>query len=182
MRFRHWPCPVALAPLALGLCLSWPKSAQAAGGVGKGQLSLDLDWISADVEDEAWSGFGGGLRLGYEIDVLFASLIPEVGGSYHSISDLDTSLYRGLVGARLRFLKVLEPGIYAHFGVGHASSDSLLVPSRTASTGDVGLSLDFTLLPVIEFGGHAGYNWLSGSEDSDAIPWWNAGLQASIIF
>ena len=39
-----------------------------------------------------------------------------------------------------------------------------------------------TLLPVIEFGGHAGYNWLAGDENSDAIPWWNAGLQAAIIF
>lgn len=166
--------------MALGFALSWTERAQAE--VGKGQLAFDLDWVSADVDDDSWSGFGGGLRLGYEIDVVFASLIPELGGSYHSFSDLDTSLYRGVVGGRLRFFKILEPGVYAHFGVGHASSDSPLVPSRTASTGDVGLSLDFTLLPVIEFGAHAGYTWLTGDADNDAVPWWNAGLQAAVIF
>ncbi|HVJ15640.1 MAG TPA: hypothetical protein VM686_09365 [Polyangiaceae bacterium] len=179
---RHSLCRSALAALAVGFALTWSHCAEASGGVGKAQLSADLDWISADVEDESWTGFGGGLRLGYEIDVIFASLIPEIGGTYHSLSDLDTSLYRGVVGGRLRFLKILEPGVYAHFGVGHASTDNPLVPSRTASTGDVGLSLDFTLLPVIEFGAHAGYTWLAGGEDEDSIPWWNAGLQASVIF
>ena len=181
MRFRHLPCSVALAVAALGFSLSWTNDADAAGGAGKAQLGFDLDWASADHDDESWAGAGGALRLGYEIDALFATLIPEIGGSYHSFSNLDTSVYRGLVGARVRFLKVLEPGIYGHFGVGHADSDRPLLPSRTAGTMDLGLSLDFTLLPVIEFGGHAGYNSLFGGEDSNALNWWNAGLQLAII-
>src|SRR5262245_2732390 len=113
---RQSSCRVALAALAVGFCLSLSERAEAK--VGEAQLALDLDWVSADVDDDSWTGFGGGLRLGYEIDVVFASLIPELGGSYYSFSDLDTSLYRGVVGGRLRFLKILEPGVYAHFGVG----------------------------------------------------------------
>ena len=25
------------------------------------QLAFDLDWVSADVDDDSWTGFGGGL-------------------------------------------------------------------------------------------------------------------------
>ena len=172
------PARFALAAIALALMVSWTSRAEA----GKTQLGFDLEWASADQESETSSGFGGGLRLGYEIDALVLSVIPEIGGTYHSFSDLDTSVYRGVVGGRLRFLNILEPGLYAHFGVGHSDSDRELVPAWTGATADGGISLDLTILPVFEFGGHAGYTVLWGEGERDALTWWNAGLQAAVVF
>ncbi len=92
----------------------------------KTQIALDLDWAKA-LDGDA-NGGGGAIRLGYELDLVVLTLIPEIGGSYHSFSDADTKLYRGFVGGRLRFAKVLEPGIYAHLGIGRADVDRLAPP------------------------------------------------------
>ena len=172
------PSRFALATIALGLIVSWTSRAEA----GKTQLGFDLDWASADQGADTASGFGGGLRLGYQIDAALVSVIPEIGGNYYSFSDLDTSVVRGIVGGRLRFLKILEPGLYAHFGVGHADSDRPLFPAWTAATADGGISLDLTILPVFEFGGHAGYTVMWGEGEREALTWWNAGLQAAVVF
>lgn len=168
-----------LSALAVLGTVAWAGAARAEGG--KVQVGFDLDWAAAD--DAGESGVGGALRLGYELDLIILTLIPEIGGTYHSFADLDTKVYRGIAGARLRFLKVVEPGVYAHLGVGHLTVDRTLGPSWTAATSDFGVSLDFTLLPIFEFGVHGGYNvQFEGDEETDGFDWWTAGLNAALVF
>jgi hypothetical protein len=168
----------AIALTATGFTILWSGQASA-----KTQIAGDFDWLGSDEAPGGWeNGVGGGLRLGYELDLVALSLIPEIGGTYHSFPDLDAQLYRGIVGGRLRFLKILEPGIYAHFGVGRFESDRLLVPSWTAGTADGGVSLDLTVLPVLEVGAHAGYNVQFGKDEIESFSYWSAGLNAALVF
>jgi hypothetical protein len=181
MMSSSWATRLCLGALVLGYSTLSSGTAHAdEGGGGKTQIALDLDWAKA-LDGDA-NGGGGAIRLGYELDLVVLTLIPEIGGSYHSFSDADTKLYRGFVGGRLRFAKVLEPGIYAHLGIGRADVDRPLRPSWTAGTSDFGLLLDFTLLPVIEFGAHAGYAVQFGTDDADSFDWWNAGLHGALVF
>jgi hypothetical protein len=181
MKSKSWVIRLCLGALVAGYgALSAGTARADEGGGGKTQIALDLDWAEA-LDDDA-NGAGGAIRLGYELDLVVLTLIPEIGGTYHSFSDADTKLYRGIVGGRLRFAKVLEPGIYAHLGIGRADVDRPLRPSWTAGTSDFGLLLDFTLLPIIEFGAHAGYAVQFGTDEADSFDWWNAGLHGALVF
>ncbi len=173
------PFRFALAAIAAALAVSFANLPEASAG--RTHVALDLDWASADQGDSP-SGFGGALRLGYEIDAALVSVIPEFGLGYLSFSDAEAKVYRGVLGGRLRFLKLVEPGIYAHFGVGHGDIDVLEGQSWTAGTMDAGLLLDVTLLPMFEFGAHGGYNSLFSSGDIDALKWWSVGLHAAVVF
>lgn len=179
MKSTRWVTRTCLGALALGFSLISAGSAKAEEGGGT-QIAFDLDWVKA--LDGGANGAGGAIRLGYELDLLIVTIIPELGGSYHSFSSADTKLYRGFAGGRLRFAKVIEPGIYAHIGYGHASVDAPGGTSRSAGTSDFGVSLDLTLLPVIDLGAHAGYSLLFGTDEANSFDWWNAGLHGAIVF
>jgi hypothetical protein len=180
MTKNRWISRLFCGALAVACGIFWPAAASANDGGGKTQIALDLDWARS-LDDEA-NGAGGAIRLGYELDLIVLTLIPELGGSYHSFSDADTKLYRGFVGGRLRFAKVLEPGVYAHLGIGRADVDRPGDPSWTAGTTDFGVLLDFTLLPIVEFGAHAGYAVQFGTDEADSFDWWTAGLHAAVVF
>jgi hypothetical protein len=125
------------------------------------------------------AGAGGALRLGQELDLILLSLTPEVGASYHTFGGaFEPTHTSGFVGARLSFGKVLEPGVFAHVGVGHLSVEG---GSETAPALDAGVSLDLTLLPVIDLGAHAAYDALLVS-DADAFDWYRFGVHAALSF
>jgi hypothetical protein len=86
-------------------------------------------------------------------------------------------VWRGLVGGEVRIGKILEPGVFAHVGVGHLSG----VGAFTAPAFDVGLALDLTLIPLIDIGAHVAYNALLGDDERTGFSWLTAGLHAALV-
>jgi hypothetical protein len=51
------------------------------------------------------------------------------------------------------------------------------------STGfDAGVSLDLTLLPLLELGAHAGYAYQGATERAGAFDFWVVGANAALVF
>jgi hypothetical protein len=142
------------------------------------RITGDLDWAGTLSGREAELGGGGGLRVGPQLDLVVATLIIEAGGSYHSFSGADDiGVARGLVGGEVRIGKVLEPGLFAHVGVGHLSG----VGAYTAPAIDVGLALDLTIVPLIDIGAHVAYDALLSSSTRSGFSWFIAGLHAALV-
>src|SRR6185369_8572394 len=132
------------ALLGCSALLAGAREASAKSGTA---IGLDLDYTNGINEPAVSGGTGFNGRLGYKLDLAVLQLTPEIGGAYHKFGgDAGVKFSQGIIGARLQFLKVLEPGIYAHLGYGHLSSD--LGGGRSAATADAGLTLDLTILPL----------------------------------
>jgi len=166
---------IAASSLFAAATLALPATALA-----ETKLALDLDWVGGIDESGVDAGGGGALRLGQELDLILVSLTPEIGASYHTFGGpSDLTHTSGFLGARIAFGKVLEPGVFAHLGVGHLSGAADF--SETAASVDAGVTLDFTLLPIIDIGAHAAYDALLIS-DADAFDWYRVGLHAAVGF
>ena len=180
--FRRHSLPLAVrllpALLASTVLLAVTENAQAKSGTA---IGVDLDYTNGINEPQVGSGTGFNVRLGYKLDLLVAQLTPEIGGAYHTFSgDAGAKLAQGIVGGRLQFLKVLEPGIYAHLGYGHLSGS--VGDGRSAATADAGVTLDLTLLPLVDLGVHAGYNGMFKSGDMPAFDSYVLGVHGALIF
>jgi len=161
---------------ALPVC-AVARDAQASSGTA---LGVDLNYTNGINEPAVGAGTGFNVRLGYKLDLLVLQLTPEIGGGYHTFSgDAKVRLSQGIVGGRLQFGKILEPGLYAHLGYGHLSA---VGGSHSGATADGGVTLDLTLLPLIDVGVHAGYNGLLKSGDFQAFDSYVVGAHGSIIF
>ena len=152
---------------------------------GSTKAAFDLEYIFVRGE-ELDNGAGGALRLGREFDAVLISITPEIGASYHALNGVfDASLYRGFAGVRLSLGKVIEPGIFGHVGYGHIGFDDVAGAfdrSHGAFSYDVGATLDFTLLPVLDVGIHGAYNGLAGDSQFKRVEWVNAGGHVSVQF
>jgi hypothetical protein len=171
----------ALLRITLGLAAAGASLAVArpAHAESSTHLALDLDFNSAVDVNGVKAGGGGGLRVGQKLGLVVLSLTPELGGSYHAFGgDAQAKLYDGFVGARLGVGKVVEPSIFAHVGYAHLDARG----SRGGMLLDGGLALDFTLLPLVEFGLHGGYNVMTAGSDSAALKFLTLGLQAALVF
>jgi hypothetical protein len=139
-----------------------------------------LDYAHGIGEHGVTNGTGFNVRLGYKLDLLVLQFTPEVGGAYHAFAGgEDVKLSQGIVGGRLSFGKILEPGIYAHLGYGHLSTAGA---GHSGATGDAGVTLDLTFLPFIDVGLHAGYNGMLKSDPYPAFDSFVAGVHGAIIF
>jgi len=166
------------ALIAATLALIATHRAHAKSGIAVG---ADLDYTSGIGEDDKSGGTGFNVRLGYKLDLSILQLTPEAGGGWHTFSgNAEAKLSQGFVGGRLQFLKVLEPGIYAHIGYGHISSK--LGDTRSGTTADAGVSLDLTILPLVDLGLHGGYSGLLKSGDYPAFDSYVVGLHGALIF
>lgn len=144
----------------------------------KTHIAVDFDFGTALDAPGTKAGGGGALRLGQEFDLFLVSLTPEIGGAYHAFGGDDkTRLYAGLIGARLAIGKIVEPSIFAHLGLAHTKG----FENRTAPMMDAGLAIDFTLLPLIDLGLHAGYNAMFPRDDGSALKFVTLGAQAAIV-
>jgi hypothetical protein len=162
----------AIAYGVLALVLPSRASAQA--------LRISGDFDSAGKLSGRDAGFGGGgaLRAGAQLDLVAITLIIEAGGSYHSFGgDDEIRVARGLVGGEVRIGKILEPGLFAHVGLGHLSGEG----AYTAPTMDVGLALDLTLIPLVDIGAHVAYDALLATSDRRGFSWLTAGLHAALV-
>jgi hypothetical protein len=147
-------------------------------GAGSTHIAVDFDFGSALDAPGTKAGGGGALRLGQKFDLLLISLTPELGGSYHSFGgDDQTKIYSGFLGGRLGVGKIIEPSIFGHLGLGHVDG----LETRTAPIMDAGLAIDFTLLPLIDLGLHAGYNVMLPRNDGTALKFVTLGAQAALV-
>lgn len=123
---------------------------------------------------------GGQLRFGPRLDLKLLTLDAELGLGAHKMGgELSPTVYRGVVGSRLGLALGIRPSIFAHIGVGHVDYASV-TPDLTHLTADVGLALDFTLLPLIDLGAHAAYNTIAG--DGTLSPFSFATVGGHITF
>jgi hypothetical protein len=147
-------------------------------GAGDTHIAVDFDFGSALDAPGTKAGGGGALRLGQKFDLFLISLTPELGGSYHSFGgDDQTKIYSGFLGGRLGVGKIIEPSVFGHLGLGHVDG----LETRTAPILDAGLALDFTLLPLIDLGLHAGYNVMLPRNDGTALKFMTLGAQAALV-
>lgn len=143
-------------------------------------IAVDFDYAGALSNDYIDKGGGGALRIGSELDLFLVTLIPELSLGYHSFGgdeDYDATTFAGMLGGRIRFLKILEPGIFAHAGVGRLGG----YDPHTGLAFDAGLTLDFTLLPLIDLGVHAAWNRVFGDKDHDGLSYGTAGFHVALV-
>ncbi len=124
------------------------------------------------------TGYGGAARLGYRFRIPLVALTPEVGAAYHHFgsSPAGSGIFRGFSGARVALGEVVKPSVYGH--AGYAST--LGTGSTAAFTYDLGAALDFTALPVLDFGIHAAYASMATAGSS--LDWIDLGAQIAIVF
>src|SRR6185436_11822731 len=79
-----------------------------------------------------------GLRVGHEIDLKVARFVPEVG----LVGIPETSFFGAVAGGRFSFLRLIEPGAYAHLGYGG------IVGETGGLTYDGGLQVDLVVSRV----------------------------------
>ena len=179
---RITPCLVrcsAIVLAALGCIAASANSARA-----DFMLGVDLDSV-LPLQSRAEFGGGFAIRLGDQLHVPAVAFTPELAFSYDKFSKAyGPSVYRGVVGARLSIGELIRPGVYAHVGFGKYDLDIPGAdPSGTAITYDAGLSLDFTLLPLLNLGVHGSYNVLLGDdEDRERFKWLTLGAHVELVF
>ena len=170
-------CRVIPALVVSVLVFGAAREAHASSGTA---IGVDLDYAHGINDHGVSSGTGFGVRLGYKLDLLLAQLTPEVGGEYHTYSgDAGAKFSQGIIGGRLAFGKILEPGVYAHLGYGHLGESA---GGRSGATVDGGVTLDLTILPLIDLGVHAGYDGMLKSSDSPAFDTFVAGVHGALVF
>jgi hypothetical protein len=145
-------------------------------------LALDLDYAHALSPDIIDQGGGGALRIGTEHDLFLVTLIPELSLDYHSFGT-DTrdsaKIFTGKLGGRIRFLKIVEPGIFAHVGLGNIAGYDKV--SHTGVAFDMGATLDLTILPLIDLGLHMQWNRIFGGYDSGTT-YYTSGAHVALVF
>jgi hypothetical protein len=143
------------------------------------RLALDLDYAVGVDETAVDAGGGGTLRFGYKVDLALCSITPEVGAAYYSFGGASKpNLFGGVGGVRVGFLKVIEPSIFAH--VGYVNLEAYGVDQANPLV-DVGLALDFTLLPLLDVGVHGAYSAVL-VKDANAFDWARLGAHAALQF
>lgn len=178
--FRPVSLVVRLAtPLFAAACVLCSSHAAHAGSGTA--IGVDLDYAHGINEPQVGAGTGFNGRLGYKLDLLVLQVTPEIGGGYHTFSgDRNAKLSQAFVGGRLQFGKILEPGLYAHLGYGHLGQSG--GGGHSGATADAGVTLDLTLLPLIDLGVHGGYKGMLKSGDYDAFDSYVLGFHGSVIF
>jgi hypothetical protein len=102
---------VALLGLLTGIATREAAAADTTVGVDVGTQLLAVDG------DAASPTFG--LRVGKELDLQVARFVPEAG-----LVGIPSTSFVGVIGgARLTFLRLVEPGAYAHAGYGGTVGD-----------------------------------------------------------
>jgi len=145
-------------------------------------IGADLDPLVIPFDgagnEGATNGAGVALRLGSQIRLPMLALTPELALGFNSFGS-GPDIYRGLGGLRLGLGEVLRPGVMAHVGAGSSSHGA---EKYTALSYDAGVFLDFTLLPLLDIGGHASYNYLAAGSGLPAFDWGALGVHANLVF
>jgi hypothetical protein len=88
-----------------------------------------------------------------------------------------------MIGGRVAIGEILRIGLYGHIGLGSFNLDvDGPDPSGSDVTYDVGLTLDFTVIPFLNLGVHAAYNSFGEDEDREAFEWLTTGAHVELVF
>ena len=167
---RLGPAMTALVIAGAGVLASRPAHA----GVGIG-ADVEAD-IPTNGNLDTAVGVAG--RLGWRLHLPLFVLVPEVGIHYASFGS-NPALLRGIAGARIGFGEVVRFGAYMHAGVGSLSFDNGAADT-SGFTFDAAGFIDFTLLPYLNMGVHAGYGFVDVS-DGDALHWVPLGVHVELV-
>lgn len=157
------------------------------GGFNIGELSAD------------GLGLGANLRAGYELGIPLIRLAPEVQLNYmgFAVESVDQSdavgtassaklrAFSGRAGLRAGYSGLLAgAALYTHVGYGIAmtAAQGLDTTRQKGVSADVGLAVDFTLLPFINLGLHGGLNILKDPNLDDPLRWIETGVHAEVVF
>lgn len=145
------------------------------------QVGGDLDY-ALPIDSRADSGGGFAVRLGWQLHVPMLVLTPEAAFNYEGFSGTyGPAVYRGVGGLRLGLGEVFRLGAFTHAGLGRLSADVPAPdPSRTGFTYDLGIFLDFSLMPLLNVGVHGAYNAMPGG-DEPSFQWLTLGAHAELI-
>lgn len=123
------------------------------------------------------------LRFGYRLPVPVVYLSAEALGSWQNFpGDAFTQrVLSGRGGFRVGLDALIGLKVYSHIGYTNLSGkgDELTVDIAGMSW-DAGLAIDFTLLPVVDFGIHGGYTTLM--DDAGDLNWVEAGAHVEVSF
>jgi hypothetical protein len=145
-------------------------------GPGGTRLAFDLDYANT-FDAGIDSGMGGAVRFGREYDIVILSLTPEFMGSFHQFSGSGSPRqFAGMAGGKAAIGKIVEPGVFAHVGVGHAD---LPGDDLTGLALDLGVALDLTLVPIVDVGVHAAYDALTWRDERN-FDWYRLGAHLAI--
>jgi hypothetical protein len=145
-------------------------------------LAWDFDYSATLSNDLFNRGVGGAMRVGNELEYTMITVTPEVLVDYHTFGTYwgsSAQLFTGKLGGRVRFLRAVEPGVFVHVGVGSLGGDSRY--SHTSVVFDVGASLDFTFVPVVDLGFHVSWNRINGGENT-SISYAASGVHLAFAF
>lgn len=164
------------AAIATTLSLCWSASAQPT----QTEVALDLDFAQPVAEEGADSGGGGALRLGQQLDLIAITLTGEAGGSHHAFGgNEDPSLYALFAGGRISVGKIIEPGILMHVGASHLATK---VHKSWAPMFDVGLTIDLTVLPLVDLGVHGIYVHRFANSEAETFEYLVVGPHVALVF
>lgn len=177
-RSLHLPVALAAALTALA-SMGFSGTAQAAD-----KIAVDVDHTLSNNLPRTDEGWGAGVRLGHEWNLVLLKLVPEFGFSYQDFQGpSDANAWRAVAGGRLAIGLLIEPSAYVHVGVGHYRYDELLGSvSHTGFAYDGGVALDLTAIPIIDVGVHFTVAGISGNSDVNDASWTALGAHAAIKF
>jgi hypothetical protein len=175
------PLPLAAAvACSLGALLAFPGEAHAESEV---LLGIDLNHNDVQNLGNAGRGTSFDLLLGLRSTGTFLTNGLELTYGFHDFGGvLDPEVSRLLVGGSFGLDWIVRPSIFGRIGVGYLSVDGPLDGGRTAGThlaGETGLALDFRVLPQVDVGVQASYDWV---QFTDSFEWWQAGAHLTFVF
>ncbi len=131
-------------------------------------------------DDISRAGFGAALRAGYTWDAPLIDFTPEAKFGFQSPGTPNSFAMLG--GLRINLLEGISPAAFAHVGA--------LLGELEGLVWDVGLGLDLTFVPAVDFGIFASYNSVGNasfsssrfSYDSTNWHWMQFGGQVAVHF
>jgi hypothetical protein len=161
-------------------CLGVSRPASAEGHVTLA-AELGVDAVMEDTRDEDLEtlGVSAAARLGYMVGNGWIRVTPELKVGFESPGTPNSFSIKG--GARLNLLDAISPAVFAHMGG--------LVGDMEGFVWDIGVGLDFRIVPHFDIGAFAAYNQAGGtlhflppSYQSSDWEWLQFGGQAAIHF
>ncbi len=189
---------LGLVPALAFAAISFASTREAHAGPTIG-LDLDLGTAlqSRNNQTDVDFSLGGGGRLGYRFLIPYSIvyLQPEIGGHYMRFGFNSQNLgydSAGVVngGLKLGLSGIVQPNIFGHVGLGILSYNTLQANNTYTDVGyvgpaaDVGVGLDFRVVPGFLLGAQVAYNMASVPSASPdqvygAAKWVNFGLNAT---
>jgi hypothetical protein len=178
---RRAPLGLIAGAAALAVTGFSPRASAADGHVTlAAEVGVDAVQENTDGTDLEKTGVGAAARLGYTMGGPWLRVTPELKVGFEAPGTPNSFSVKG--GARVNFLNAISPAIFAHAGG--------LAGQLSGFVWDIGVGLDFRIIPKLDIGAFASYNQAGG--DLDFVPpsyqggndwvWFRFGAQAAIHF